>query len=185
MDDRKILKKVKNGDVDAYGTIVERYHRPILRFINTMTRDPFLSEDIGQMVFLSFFKALESYDEDRDTPVSAWLFVAARNLTVNTLKKNARHLPWDEKTASVKEQKNYDPGEIFIKEEDRRTLEKCLAQLEEPFRTTLRESLQGATIKEIAANHRIATGTVKSRLSRAKEKCIALFKARLKEVKNG
>ncbi len=70
MDDRKILKKVKNGDVDAYGTIVERYHRPILRFINTMTRDPFLAEDIGQMVFLSFFKALDSYDEDRDTPVS-------------------------------------------------------------------------------------------------------------------
>ena len=49
-------------------------------------------------------------------------------------------------------------------------LEEMIARLESPFSETLGMLLEGYSLKEIAERHRVALGTVKSRIYRGREK---------------
>ncbi len=182
MDDSTIILQVKQGKIEKFELLVERYHRPLLSFIHTLTRDPFLTEDIGQSVFFSFFTSLNSYDETMDTPVVAWLFTAARNQTINTLKQERRFVITDTTDHRAASDARNDPLALLIDKEDRETLERCLQILPQPYRNTLRASLQGSSIKELALLESIAPGTIKSRLHRARQKCATLFHALRQEL---
>jgi RNA polymerase sigma-70 factor (ECF subfamily) len=178
MEDHQILAGIRRGEVELFAHLVERYHRPLLTFINKITRDRMLTEDVGQAVFLSFFRALDTFDETRPTPVAAWLFVAARNLAINAIKKERRYVAVE---TLEEELHDHRPGQfdLLIRREDRTRLLECLELLVEPYRATLVESLQGRSIEEIAAKEMVLPGTVKSRLSRARQKIIALFRAEM------
>ena len=178
MEDRQIIVGIRRGEVELFSHLVERYHRPLLTFIDKITHDRMLTEDVGQAVFLSFFRALDTFDETRPAPVAAWLFVAARNLAINVLKKERRYVAVE---TLADELHDHRPGQLdlLIRREDRTRLLECLELLAEPYRATLIESLEGRSIEEIAAKEMVLPGTVKSRLSRARQKIIALFRAQM------
>lgn len=138
-----------------------------------------MAEDVGQAVFVSFFLALDRFDETRPTPVAAWLFTAARNMAVNAVKKERRYVAAEEFAA---EQPDHRPGplDLLIRREDRALLQECLALLDEPYRAALQASLAGSSIEEIAAREMVLPGTVKSRLARARQKIVALFRAQMR-----
>jgi RNA polymerase sigma-70 factor, ECF subfamily len=176
MEDPEIIAKIRNGEVELFRHLVERYQQPLLSFIYSLCRDSFLTEEIGQTVFLSFYRNLHRFDEYRSAPVVAWLFTAARNLTINTMKKERRYTALAEDSDEWPDNR---PGPLdrLIRREERTMFAECLQLLAEPYRTTLMESLQGWSIAEISAKEMILPGTVKSRLARAREKLIALFMA--------
>ncbi len=128
------------------------------------------------MVFLSFFRSLDRFDETRQTPVSAWLFTAARNLAINTMKRERRYVTAE---ANAEERPDHRPGPLdrLLRRENQALLEECLELLAEPYRSTLMASLQGKSIEEIAAKEMVLPGTVKSRLDRARQKITTLFRA--------
>lgn len=183
MDDREIIKRVKQGDVDCFRVIVERYHRPLLSFLYTLTRNSGMAEDIGQTVFLALYKALDSFDVERGEPISAWLFLVARNQAFNAMKKESRFVVTGCVEETYEDSRETDPVELLIRKQDREILEACLAKVAEPYGSVLKQSLQGASIEEIALAERVVTGTVKSRLYRARKQVAALFKALMKEVR--
>ncbi len=178
MEDLEIIIGIRRGEAGLFRHLVERYHRPLLAFIYRLCRDRFLTEDIGQAVFLSFYRCLDRFDETRPTPVAAWLFAAARNLTINTMKKERRYAPWHDDKADLQD---HQPGplEQCIHREELARLGECLQLIGEPYRTTLLKSLSGRSIEEIAAQEMVLPGTVKSRLARAREKIIVLFRAKM------
>ncbi len=63
MEDFEIIKRVKAGETDAFSLLVEKYHRMLLSFIQGLMADPAIVEDIGQDVFLSAYKSIESFDD--------------------------------------------------------------------------------------------------------------------------
>ena len=170
MNDDTIIRLIQDGKTDAYARLVQKYHKNLLSFIYRFVRDPHLTEDIGQEVFLSAYKSLSKFDTEIGTPFVAWLFIIARNRCVNYLRdhqnvKNVsideqKHLPVSEDTAE----------EELIRHEDLRILTASLEQLPEPFKTTIMKSLQGTSLNEIACEYGIPLSTVKSRLFRAKAK---------------
>jgi RNA polymerase sigma-70 factor, ECF subfamily len=180
MEDKEIIEGVRRGEVELFRHLVELYQRPLLSFIHKITLDPMLTEDIGQAVFLSFFQHIDRFDENRQTPVIAWLYVAARNLAVNAMKKQRRY---GAGATGSEEWRDDRPGplELLIRREDRAALEDSLALLAEPYRSSLRASLAGGSIEEIAAKEMVLPGTIKSRLSRARQKIIALFRAEMEK----
>lgn len=137
MEDQDIIAGIRRGEVELFRLLVERYHRPLLSFIHSITRDHMLTEDIGQSVFLSFFKQVEKFDETRSTPVIAWLYVAARNLAVNAIKRERRYIAGE---AQLEQWQDERPGpiDLLIGKEDHKRLTECLALLDEPYRSTLR-----------------------------------------------
>ncbi len=68
-------------------------------------------------------------------------------------------------------------AEDVLLERDRMVaLGASLAQVPEPFRKTLLMSLEGNSLEEIAAAVMVSTGTVKSRLSRGRERLRLLMR---------
>ncbi len=176
MNDTIVIERIRNGDVDAFAQLVRKYHKNLLAFIYRFVRDPHLTEDIGQEVFLDAYKSLAHFDPEAGTPFSAWLFICARNRCISELRKRGRteSAPLEEYHGCTAAGDNAEA--LLIRREGRRALADSLEQLPEPFRTTMFRSLQGASLNEIANQSGIGLATVKSRLFRARERLKLLMK---------
>ncbi|MBC8876478.1 MAG: RNA polymerase subunit sigma-24, partial [Planctomycetes bacterium] len=75
--DADVIRRVVDGEVDAFRLLVERYQRPVLCFVRNMIGDPHCSEDLAQDVFLAAFQKLHTFDADRGRFLT-WLLVIAR-----------------------------------------------------------------------------------------------------------
>src|SRR5258708_4960313 len=85
-DDSDTIKRVLNGDVDAFRILVERYQRPVLSMIRRLIWDSHRCEEISQDAFVTAFQKLSTFDPAR-SKFSTWLFTIARNMSTNALKK--------------------------------------------------------------------------------------------------
>ena len=175
MDDIDIVRRVKSGDVEAFSLLVEKYHRRLLNFIYRLVADQRVVEDIGQEVFLSVYKSLYRFDENRGTPFSAWLFITARNRCISELRarRGKEHLPIEDFTVLLSKEKTAE--EKLLKSEQEQALAASLAQLPEPYRSTILQSLRGDSLSMIAAAEGVSPGTVKSRLFRARARLKTLL----------
>ena len=177
-DQHDIIRRIRQGETELFRLLVERHQGPLLSFIHSFTRDRLLTEDIGQAVFVSFFQYLDRFDETDPTPVAAWLFAAARNLTINVLKKERRYVAMPEESEQWPDNRP-EPCSLLVASEDKALLYEAIEALSEPYREVLVASLQGRSIEEIARKTMVVPGTVKSRLSRAREKLMARIRAEL------
>lgn len=176
MDDHTIIRRIKNGDTDAFALLVRKYHHDLLTFVFRIVKDPDLAEDIGQEVFLNVYKELPRFDAEKGTPFLAWLYVAARNRCVSELRKR--------KYRAAEPVEDFEPltahretaEALLIDREKREALAACLKELPEPFRSSILLSLEGATLEEIAARCGVSRPTVKTRLFRARERIKLLMK---------
>jgi len=176
MRDREIIRRIKNGEVEAFSILVKKYHSGLLSFIYRLVGDEKIVEDLGQEVFLDAYKSLRDFDIERGTPFSAWLFIMARNRCISELRKRngAACLPIDEIIDLGAELKSAE--ELLIEHEQRQMMASSIKRLAQPFRAPLVMSLQGCSLKEIADACGLSPGTVKSRLGRAREKLRLLVK---------
>lgn len=170
LNDIEVIRRVKSGEIEAFLHLVEKYHRRLLIFIHRLVNDKCIVEDIGQDVFLNVYKSLDNFDEKAGVPFSAWLFIAARNRALSELRKQRgiKKTGLDESIDPVDQRLT--GIELLIDKEQRKVIEDCLEQLPKIYRNVIIKSLQGDSIKEIAQFEDITTGTVKSRLFRARGK---------------
>jgi RNA polymerase sigma-70 factor, ECF subfamily len=170
MNDNTIIRFIQDGKIDAYARLVQKYHKNLLAFIYRLVRNPHITEDIGQDVFLSAYKSISGFDTEKGTPFVAWLFVIARNKCINYLRDHRieKNLPIDELKILPHSYDNTE--EALIQHEDLRILTATLKQLPEPFKSTIMKSLDGASLNEIACEFGVPLSTVKTRLLRAKAK---------------
>jgi RNA polymerase sigma-70 factor, ECF subfamily len=170
VEDEEVLKRIKNGDTNAYSEIVHKYHHHLLNFIYAYVGDERIVEDIGQDTFISAFKSIETFDLTRGIPFSAWLFTIAKNRCASAYRGNKRtlHISLNEKGNLPDTIQPPDATLIFKEKID--LISAALEQLPEPFRRTLLENIRGKCLQEIAMSENVALGTVKSRLSRARDR---------------
>lgn len=172
MEDRVVIGRIRNGDTQAFSVLVEKYQRRLLTFIHRMVGDEKIVEDIGQEVFLDVYKSLAHFDENRGTPFSAWLFIAARNRCVTELRKRTGDHGFSIDAADV-EALGVDlhtAEQVLMENERRQALGALLARISEPLRKPVLLWLNGGSLEEIAEACGVSPGTVKSRLHRAREK---------------
>lgn len=176
MSDNIIIRRIQDGDVDAFAWLVRKYHKNLLAFIYRFVRDPHLSEDIGQEVFLDLYKSIPNFDPEMGTPFSAWLYISARNRCISELRKLGRRVSVPLEDYHIITGVGDCAEAELLRHEGRQQLAASLHQLPEPFRSTMIKSLQGASLNEIAGQGGISLATVKSRLFRAREKMKQLMK---------
>jgi RNA polymerase sigma-70 factor, ECF subfamily len=166
MDDASLIQLVLAGDREAYRLLVERYQQRLFGLLRHLTRDRHECEDIAQEVFLAAYVHLRSFDARRSS-FSTWLCTIARNKCLNARQKH-QPLVW----AELPEKNGPRSPEGLLGEDELfRQLDAGLASLspEQKMVFVLAE-LQGLAHEEIARVEQVPLGTVKSRLSRAKEK---------------
>ncbi len=184
MDDTEIIKSVQAGNSESFSLIVDRYHRQLLNFIYRLLSDEQTVEDIGQEVFLSIYKSIRNFDVNRGIPFSAWLFITARNRCISELRKKKGNTTSIGSVIGLASRERT-PEQSASDEERLLAIHAALEQLSEPYRQTIMQSLRGDSPDEIARNNRISQGTVKSRLSRARQKMKLLLNERFGGNLNG
>src|SRR5919197_1576136 len=96
--DRRLTALARNGHDRAFEEIVERYRRPLQRYLRRLLAEP-LAEDVLQATFVRAWQALRSGSEVRD--LRPWLYRIAHNQAVNTLRAAAAALPQEPGPAPV------------------------------------------------------------------------------------
>ena len=88
LQDKEIVERILNGDVQAFEFIINRYEILITRFIYQMVRDKETAEDLTQEVFILAYNKLFTYKSDYK--FSAWLYKIARNKTIDYIRKERK-----------------------------------------------------------------------------------------------
>lgn len=85
----QMVRAVKNGDKDRYGTIVANYQQQIFKYCFHMLGQLQEAEDVTQDVFVKGLERLEQYREG--TSFKAWLYKMAYHECLNKLKRAQIH----------------------------------------------------------------------------------------------
>ncbi len=87
--DATLMLRVKEGDMEAFESLVEKYKGPVMSLVYRTLPDAIEAEDIAQHVFLQVYKAAHRYEVS--AKFSTWLFTIARNLCLNEIRRRSRH----------------------------------------------------------------------------------------------
>ncbi|MEM9533538.1 MAG: RNA polymerase sigma factor [Pseudomonadota bacterium] len=88
VSDEQLIQWVADGDRSCLGTLFERHHKGVYQFCLQLTRNPSLSEDLTQDVFMRVMKKARSFRGEGS--FKGWLYHVARNLTFDQLRKAKR-----------------------------------------------------------------------------------------------
>ena len=170
-DDLAVIRRILDGDMDAFRVLVERYQGPLRCFIGNLVADTHEGEDLAQDVFLAAYRNLASYDPGR-AAFATWLLTIARNRCLNALAKR-RPILLDELPDRVEVRP---PDAELSAAEWFGLLDRALDALPFEQKTVfVLAEIQGLSLAEIAAIEGVKPGTIKSRLSRARDKLRSFF----------
>ncbi len=162
-DEKELMKKVKKGDLAAFGELVEMYEKPLYYFIQSNVKDRDTALDLTHDTFMKVWRYKSSYTEQGK--FKSWLFRIASNLIKNYMKKNKKNVPlFKEFEYEDKKQSNLEKKDMVDK------VENALDRIPKKYRVAvILRDMEGKSYKEIADILDIATGTVKSRISRGRK----------------
>ncbi len=87
-DDIALMLRVKNGDEDAFETLVVRHQYRIVGTIAKMLGGEADAEDLAQQVFVRVWKSAPRYQPD--AKFTTWLLTITRNLVFNEIRRRGR-----------------------------------------------------------------------------------------------
>ena len=188
-DDGDLVERCRKGQLDAFESLVIKYQKKML---NIAFRTVGNYEDACEVVQDAFFSAYSGIQRfEGRSSFSTWLCAIVINTSRNRLeqmKTAARHLqfslddPIATEDGNVRIELASDSPSALKQLENkdlRRQVQRCIDALEEEFREVLvLRDIQGFSYDEISDIIKVAQGTVKSRIFRARE----TMKKCLKEV---
>lgn len=77
LDDRFLVKQLKDGNKAAFQILFERYFSLFLTFSNNLMKDPADAEDVVQNVFIKIWVGRDKIDENKN--FKNYLLVSVRN----------------------------------------------------------------------------------------------------------
>ena len=178
-DEELVLYIVQNRG-KGFEAIIDRYQAKLLRYVNTMCKDPESAEDIIQETFISAYQNINSFDIKRK--FSSWIYRIAHNKAINEIRKNKNKISIDD-IAEVASPK--DSG-VLSKELDqkqaREMLEKIIDTLSERYRGPLiLRFFEEKTYEEISDILQLPVSTVGVRIKRGTAKIKTLSNLRIED----
>ena len=176
MDDEDVfIAKAQKGDVNAYNRLVIHYQSLVYNVVYRIMGEPQGAEDMTQEAFISAYKSLNSF---RGGNFKAWLLRIATNACYDELRRYKRRpqssldeLTEENESFSFLRSPEEGPEAQAQRVEVMRAIESCLAALPDDQRiTAVLRDVEGYDYSEIAEITSSSLGTVKSRLSRARNK---------------
>jgi RNA polymerase sigma-70 factor, ECF subfamily len=180
-EEASIVAELKAGSENAYEWLIAHYHQPVYGLVYRILNDSADAADTTQEVFLKVFRGIKRFNGQAS--LKTWIYRIALHEASNQRRWWFRHkrretsmegTPGEDESQSfglkeilVDEQES--PFDLAAHEEIRSKVEQELAQVPEPFRTTLvLRDIEGLSYEEIAEILQVSLGTVKSRLMRGR-----------------
>jgi len=172
MNDSHIIREIKDGNVQLYSLLIERYERKILAFIFHMLKSSNLesmAEDLCQETFYKAYRSLQTFREV-EASFSTWLYTIARNTVLSELRKQKmQQVSLEDSGIQPQVSADSQPEHSILRHEKVSMVRKAINNLPEKQRSALilREYYQ-LDYQEIASILGQTVSSVKSLLFRAR-----------------
>ena len=188
IDDHALLAATRAGDETAFQEIVRRYRNQITNYVYRMTSDYDRAVDIAQETIVRVYMNIDRYQATFS--FSTYIYRIAHNLAITELRQRKRRrlipLPTffsdkdsEELEVELPDQRQIMADDAMITEERRLAVTRAIASLPEKYRAALVLcDLEEKSYEEISEVLGLPTGTVKSRINRARN----LLKEKLRDI---
>lgn len=161
------ISRARGGDRDAFGELVEQYRDNVYRLAYRMCGNAYDADEAAQEAFVAAWRALPNFRGD--AKFSTWLYRLTTNAAIDVMRREKRHQTvGDGEMVDLADDAD-SPQETVERTEQQEAVQKALATLSEEYREVLllryMEELDYAEIAEVL---QLPSGTVKSRINRAK-----------------
>jgi RNA polymerase sigma factor (sigma-70 family) len=170
LTDARLVARCRDGDEEAWRTLVERFSRYVYAIATQAFRLPeHDAEDIFQEVFARIFERLDTLREDE--AVRPWIAQLTRRLCIDRLRSGGREIASD--TEALPETATDD---VLARIEEAFDVHEALAGLPEHCREILdRFFARDESYRAIGEALELPAGTIASRISRCLEKLREVF----------
>ncbi len=161
---------MRGGEKRAFHSLVERYEPVVAATVRGMLGGGADAEDVGQEVFIRFYKSIDSFRGDAS--LKTYLTRIAINLSLNALKRRKKgERRFVGESVEGLDLRGGDGRDDFDAAERRRLVHHALGQIDEKHRAVLLlRMIEGYSTAETAGILELPQGTVLSRLSRGMKK---------------
>lgn len=178
LPDLDLMKRVQEGDMVSYNTLVNRYKDRLFNVLYRMLSSEDEANDLLQETFLRVWQHKMSYDFR--FAFSTWIYTIALNLARNELRRRKKIKFLDifdfSDKLTAKEEKVDTSANL------KSLLEAEMKRLPEKYKTAfLLRDVDNLSYEEIAQVLAVPLGTVKSRVNRARAILRTRLKPRLEE----
>lgn len=157
------IARCLEGDLDAFGNLVERYQKPVFNVILRMVGNYEDASEIAQQVFLKAFENLPRFGRDRR--FFSWIYRIAINESINHLHGRRPLEPIDPEIASPVP----GPEDQAVAAERTEALQRAIAGLKPEYRAAvILRHLLHCSYHEAAEILDVPEKTLKSRLFTAR-----------------
>ena len=171
-----LVERAKAGDREAYGELVVRFQSSVYAMALGRVRDPLEAQELAQDVFVHAMRKLPQLRDPRC--FAGWLRRITARMAINRLTRKGPFFGAEPELLDAVQAKGRAPDESFEVAEAVEQLKVGLAELKPLDRATLEAFyIRGRSLKQMAREFGIPTGTIKRRLHVARQ--------RLKEVLEG
>jgi len=181
-EEAAVIRRVGEGDVNAFEALVAAYEKNVYNLALRMTGNAQDAEDMAQEAFIKAYNSLPSFRGD--SKFSVWLYRIVSNVCLDFLRRQNRR-----PTASLSvededgEETQFDvpdesqsPELLLERSLTRDAVQRGLLSLSgEQRQILLLREIQGLSYEEIAQALDLETGTVKSRIFRARKRLCAFL----------
>lgn len=181
--ERLQLEHARNGDLDAFSALVERYSARVYGVCFSYLGNRQDAEDCAQETFVKAFRAIADYQFL--SSFYTWIYRIAANTCMDFRRRQSKHatISLDEAMETDDSQVFWQvpdrgplPDELAIQAETRQLIREGIAQLPDFLREIIvLRDLEGLSYHELASLLNLSEGTVKSRLSRARNQLMLLL----------
>jgi len=179
VDDRELVLAAKDGELEAFETLVARHEKRIYGLARRITGSGTDAEDVTQQTFISAMQNLAGFRES--AAFSTWLTTIAANAALKVVRKR-RGLPVTSLDEGIEPDSEgrvphpefiadweQGPDRLVEQKETRRLLDSAIAGLEPGHRAVfLLRDVEGLSAGETAKALGISEANVKVRLMRAR-----------------
>lgn len=176
--DARLVEESKRGNREAFGELVRRYERRLVRVIGRFLDDPDQIDDLAQETFLRVFERLEQFDPARR--FSPWLFRIGVNLTLDYHRRRKRRI-WGMLFSDRRSETPFDPAQADRQDQSdlQREVRAVIERIPEKYRTVLiLRDIENFSTSEIAAILDRKEATIRWRLAEARTRFQELWEKR-------
>jgi RNA polymerase sigma-70 factor (ECF subfamily) len=174
-DDSDLIGRFKKGDISAFEALVRKYQDRVYNLCRYMLRDPQNAQDAAQDVFLKSYRGLKEFRPD--SSVYTWIYRITVTTCLDYRRKSHRETFRNEPLSEGLQSEEPHLEQTYDSAKNAEAVQLALQKLPEKLRAAivLRE-IEELSYEEIAEVLHTSPGTVKSRISRAREELQHLLK---------
>jgi RNA polymerase sigma-70 factor (ECF subfamily) len=168
MTDDALMQRVREGDDDAFGEIVDRYKDSLVNYLTHLVRSRDRAEEVAQDAFVRLYRNSSKYKQQER--LGPYLFRIATNLVVTEIRRERRWSLLLPRLHASTRQTEPSPDTNLFASEIQRQVAAAIDRLPINYRAPLvLFEVEEWSYDEIAKALDVRVGTVKSRISRARE----------------